>query len=303
MGRKGFVEAGGPQGSLARLGRPSSGRKTGLPRAEERRLVAAARRGDRAAMKRLLEALSGPVYRFGQGFCRNPDDAQDLMQDVLATLVTRLDGFRGDASLSTWAFVVARNACARRRRRESRFTPLEGDGGRPVVEPADPAAGPHRRLERAELRAALERAIDALPPAQRQVLVMRDVEGLPAAEVGRILGLGERAVKSRLHRARLAVRATLAPFVTGGDAPPPAPGCPDTARLLSRYLEGELDARVCDTLARHVSGCPSCGGACDSLRAMLGVCRDWHDAPLPDRVRDGVRQAIRAAIADVRVRS
>jgi RNA polymerase sigma-70 factor (ECF subfamily) len=267
-----------------------------MPREEERRLVAAARRGDPKALERLLESVSGTVYRFGKTFCRNPHDAEDVLQDVLTSLIGSLGEFRGESALSTWAFVVARRTCARRRRRESRFASMESGPGRPALELPDASASPARDAERAELREALEQAISALPDAQRDVLLLRDVEGQSAAEVGRALGLGERAVKSRLHRARLALREALSPWT--GTLPEPGAGCPDTARLLSRYLEGEVSPQVCARLERHVRSCDTCGGACDGLRAALGACREWGEGRIPRETQAKVRAAIRAVVRE-----
>jgi RNA polymerase sigma-70 factor, ECF subfamily len=272
-----------------------------LTRGEERRLLAAARSGDSRALGRLLELLSGPVYRFGRGFCGDPHDAEDVAQITLAALARSLREFRGDASLTTWAYTVARNACTRHRRRAAhapaRFESI-GPGGpdRPgALDVADPSEDPHRALERAELRGAIERAIAALPPSQREVLVLRDVEGLSAKEVGERLGLGERAVKSRLHRARVVLREALAPRF---GAPAPGPGCPDTARLVSRYLEGELDAAACAKLEAHVNGCPSCGAACDTLRGALRTCRDIRGARVPAAVRASIRRALKQLVVE-----
>ncbi|HVP13940.1 MAG TPA: sigma-70 family RNA polymerase sigma factor [Terriglobales bacterium] len=278
-----------------------------LTRAEERRLLGAARAGDRRALERLLRLLSGPVYRFGRGFCGDPDDAEDVTQITLSALVRSLRDFRGDSSLTTWAYTIARNACTRHRRRgahePARFEPIEpGSPERPgALEVADPAESPDRALERSELRAALERAIGSLAPSQREVLVLRDVEGLSAKEVGRALRLTERAVKSRLHRARVTLRERLAPFVGGGaPARPRAPGCPDTARLVSRYLEGELDADACAKLESHVRSCPDCGAACDTLRAALSTCRSWRGESVPESVRESVRRALREIVIESR---
>jgi len=235
---------------------------------------------------------AGPASRFSRGFCRDPHDAEDLVQDVLATLIRSLDSFRGEASLSTWTYIVAKRACGRLRKRAARQAPLAEDDATLATTP-DPGPGPHRRLERRQLGEALERAIATLPTAQREVLVMRDVEGLSAAEVGEALGLGERAVKSRLHRARLALRAQLAPYVGGGDAPPPAASCPDTAHMLSRYVEGELSPAVCARMEQHVHACPSCGEACATLREVLGACRAYGERPLTPDVRAAVKQAVR----------
>ncbi len=272
-------------------------------------LLGAAKAGDPRALRRLLETVSRPALRFASGFCRNPEDAEDVVQDVLASLARSLFGFRGDSALSTWAYTVARNVCLRKRRRKmgepSRLETLDGAGdraGAPALEVRDPARGADEELERGELRSFLQDAIGSLPPSQREVLVLRDVEGLPAKEVGKILDLNERAVKSRLHRARLAVRERLAPYYFGGSLPVSRSphSCPDTALLLSRYLEGEMDPGTCARLESHVSGCPSCGAACLTLRATLAACRDWGGKPLPPEVRGMVRRAISDALAEAR---
>lgn len=267
-----------------------------LTRADEQRLLKSARAGDERALREIVQMVSGPAYRFSIGFCRNPDDAEDLVQDVMATLLRTLDSFRGESSLSTWTYIVAKRACGRRKQRAARMMSIEElspvDADRP-----DHAPGPSRRVEQRQLGAALEQAIAELPDNQKQVLVLRDVEGLSAAEVGEILGLGERAVKSRLHRARLVLREKLAAFVPGGDAPAPAQSCPDTARMLSRYVEGELTPAVCATMEAHVSKCPSCGGTCESLRAVLGACRAHGDRSLSPELRTAVRNAVKTALA------
>jgi RNA polymerase sigma-70 factor (ECF subfamily) len=269
--------------------------KTDLVR--ERRLVAEARAGDPRAVRRLLEAVSPTVYRYGKSFCRDPHDAEDVLQDVMTAMLESLGDFRGDAALSTWAFVVARRTCARRRRRSQRFSSLDSEPGRAARELADPRSSPHRDAERSQLRRALERAIAALPAAQRDVLMLRDVEGKSAAEVARALRLGERAVKSRLHRARVALREALGAW-KGEDVSEAGDRCPDTARMLSRHLEGELSAQVCAGLERHVNECESCTDACQSLRSALGACREWGAQGVPREVQAVVRAAIRTAVEE-----
>ena len=259
---------------------------------EENRLLEAARAGDESATRELLRRAAEPAWRWSRGFCRDPDDAADLAQDVLVTLLRSLPSFRGDSSLSTWTYTVARRACARRRQRASRGRSLDAPAQANLRERPDPGAGPARRLERRELSERLESAIATLPEPQRAVLVLRDVEGLSAAEAAKVLGLGERAVKSRLHRARLAVRAHLAPYLAGHDAPPPGPNCPETARMLSRWLEGDLDAATCARMEQHVNRCPACGGTCASLRAVLGECRAYRERRVPSELQRAVRAAV-----------
>ena len=285
----------GPEPRKAAAKGPANN-SSALTRAEETRLLKAARSGDEKALRQIVQMVSGPAYRFSMGFCRNPDDAEDLVQDVMTTLLRSLDSFRGESSLSTWTYIVAKRACGRRRQRASRQSSIE-DMNPVDMDRPDPTPGPSRRMENRELAAALEAAIAALPDNQKQVLVLRDVEGLSAAEVGKILGLGERAVKSRLHRARLVLREQLAPYVLGASAPAPAESCPDTARMLSGYMEGELTSAVCERMQEHVARCPACGGTCESLRSVLGACRANGERPLPEELRKAVRNAVKMALA------
>ncbi len=228
------------------------------------------------------------------------------MQEVLTSLVRSLAKLRGDASLTTWAYTVARNACIRQRRRAGHATvPLDGaSGGEPdghgALEIADPRHDPERDLEQRDLEGALRRSLLALPATQREALILRDIEGLTAREVAKILRVQERAVKSRLHRARVAMRDALAPHVGAAGAPPRGSHCPDVAHLLSRYIEGELDASRCASLEAHVRSCGHCGAACRALRRSLGACRRHGARPLPPAAREGLRRSIRAVIAELR---
>jgi RNA polymerase sigma-70 factor (ECF subfamily) len=279
---------------------PAKGPAAPAPRTEadeERRLVRQAQAGDAAALRRLLERMAVPMYRFGRHFCRNSDDAEDVMQESLAALVRTLPRWRGDAAPSTWAYVVARNTCGRMRRRKAGAPPrleslARGAGRAEALRVAAPGADPAREFERGELGEALERALAALPVSQREVVILRDIEGLSAPEVGKVLGLGEDAVKSRLHRGRTALRRTLA-SLRGDVVPARRRGCPDTALLLSRHLEGEVDAATCRRLAKHVEECADCAAACDGLRSALGACARMG-SDLPAAARKALRRATRA---------
>lgn len=266
----------------------------------EQRLAAQAQAGDPAAMRRLLEELSIPIYKFGRRFCRNEEDAQDVMQESLAALVRTLPRWRGESALSTWAYSVARNTCGRMRRRRAgapeRLESLEDEAtNAAALRIASPGPDPAREFERASLRAALDAALAELPAAQREVVVLRDVEGLSTREVAQTLGLAEEAVKSRLHRGRLALRRTLA-SERGETMPARRTGCPDTARMLSLHLEGELDAATCRRLSAHVEQCPDCKHACTTLRRTLTACARLGEAAVPAATRATIRRAIKAVI-------
>jgi RNA polymerase sigma-70 factor (ECF subfamily) len=126
------------------------------------------------------------------------------------------------------------------------------------------------------------------------VLILRDVEGLTAPEVATVTGLGVQAVKSRLHRARLAVRAHLAGAL-GDVLPAPTPGCPEVLSAYSQMLEGDIDAAVCARLEQHLTGCAACERTCTSLKRSLAICRDAGSEPVPAPVQAAVRAALLAA--------
>jgi RNA polymerase sigma-70 factor, ECF subfamily len=295
----------------ADLRRPRRAAAFDLDPAEERRLVRAAAAGDRAALDRLLRSLSGVLLRYGRAFCGDPDDAEDVRQAVYLALLRTLRTWRGEGSLTSWAYVVARNACARRHRRPAgarEIRSLEAGGvGDRAVELADPRQDPERAADRARARAAIEAALRALPKSQREVVLLRDVEGLSARETGRMLRLSERAVKSRLHRGRLALRATLASWAPDGaggrHVERAAAGCPDTALWLSRFVEGELGDDACEILSAHMAKCGACAGVCDTLRAALRSCRELGGHELPPPVRRELRDRLEVALAEARAKA
>jgi RNA polymerase sigma-70 factor, ECF subfamily len=157
------------------------------------------------------------VYRYAHRLCGEADSAHDLVQETFLNAYRGLKRFRGDAKISTWLYTIASRACLRMRRKRKgaperelsleEFVPSSEGEFRLQV----PIEGltPEQALENKELREALDQAINKLPKKYRIALVLRDMEGLSAAEAGAIMGLSGRAVKSRLHRARLFVRREL----------------------------------------------------------------------------------------------
>ncbi|MBK6685304.1 MAG: sigma-70 family RNA polymerase sigma factor [Deltaproteobacteria bacterium] len=257
----------------------------------EAALLEAARTGDRAALEVLLERYQARIYRFGLRLCGDRSDAEDVVQETMLAMAKELSSFRGDASLSTWIYSIARSYCARRRRKK----PLESDLGAldaDAPEVQDPSPNAERIAEDRELEVALEEAIARLPGADREVLVLRDVEGLTAPEVAKVVGLSVDAVKSRLHRARLKVRARLAPLLEIPN-PGPLPSCPDVLSLFSRHVEGEISAQVCAEMEHHLAGCPRCEGACSSLKRTLSLCAASPVPQVPPEVQARIRSAVR----------
>lgn len=262
-------------------------------------LLAAAGRGDAAALEALLAQNQARIYRFGMKMCRDPDDAADVVQETMLAMARGIRDFRGGASLSTWLYSIARSFCIKKRRR-SKFAPTDSLPLSEVGEPASPLPDPEATAAQRELSHALDEAIAALEPKYREVLLLRDVEGLTAPEVGEVLKISTGAVKTRLHRARLSVRAAFSPLLEASEpAVVAAPGtCPDVLRLFSRHVEDEISASQCADMERHLEACPRCRGACDTLKRSLALCRAVPAAAVPDDVQAAVRAAVRKLVAE-----
>jgi RNA polymerase sigma-70 factor (ECF subfamily) len=265
-------------------------------------LLDAARSGDRDALDALVTRYEPHVYRFGMTMCHDAEDARDVLQDTFLAMVRSLKTFRADSSLSTWLYTIAHHACVKRRRRRAsaprQVVSLEALEGTDRNRLASPGPNPEAAAVSNERRSALEAAIRSLEPAQRVVLLLRDFEGLSAPAAAKILGLSVTAVKSRLHRARAAVRAALT--TPAGKRPPVPPGagqCPDVLAALSRYLEGDLTASDCAAMEAHLGECASCRTTCESLRQVLAGCRASPVPEVPPATRDRLREAIRACLA------
>jgi len=274
-----------------------AGNRAETPSDEE--LLTGARQGDAAALEALLVRYQPHLYRFGLRMCGNVQDAGDVAQESLLSMARSVRTFRGESSVSSWLYTIARRFCLKKRRR-SKFAPgreesLDTPGPTAAQQLADPGPSPEQEASNRELATALTRAIDALDPAQREVLVLRDVEGLPAAEVARILGISVDAVKSRLHRARIAVREELAPSLgRAAIAAPRGALCPDVVTLFSQHLEGDIDPAVCATMEAHLARCDYCRAVCESLRRTLAICRQLPTPDVPASLATSIRAAIRA---------
>jgi RNA polymerase sigma-70 factor (ECF subfamily) len=261
-------------------------------------LLAAARSGDAQALETLLERHQAQVYRFGMKMCRDPEDAKDVLQDTLLAVARGVRDFRGASSLSTWLYTIARSFCIKKRRR-GKYAPdversLETEVAGETRRLAAPGEGADEALAGQQVKRALEKAIAALDPMYREVLLLRDVEGLTAPEVAEVLGTTAQAVKSRLHRARLAVRERVAPLLGVQPGPAAPGGCPDVLTIFSQHLEDEISAERCAEMERHLEGCARCRGTCDSLKQTLALCRTvGPSTPVPPAVQASVKTALR----------
>jgi RNA polymerase sigma-70 factor (ECF subfamily) len=198
---------------------------------EEAPLVAALRARDEAAFRELIRMYGAGMLRVAQMYVSSRAVAEEVVQEAWLGVLNGIDRFEGRSSLKTWLFRIVANTAKTRGMREARSLPFSAfaeDEGESTVSPdrflgpdarfpghwaAPPSRLPERSLLAAETMDVVQRAIDRLPPAQRAVVTMRDVEGFDADEVCNALDLTETNQRVLLHRARAKVRAALEEYL------------------------------------------------------------------------------------------
>ena len=197
-------------------------------------LLAALRAGDVGAFEAIVRDWSPGLLRAARGYVGSEASAQEAVQETWLAVLAGLDGFEGRSRLRTWVHGILANVARRRGVQDQRSVPVsalaDGTDG-PLVDPArfrgpgeewagswrDEATpepwGPEGQALAAELRAMLLAALAALPERQRQVVVLRDLEGLPTPEVAEVLGLSEGNVRVLLHRGRMRLRQQLEDYL------------------------------------------------------------------------------------------
>ena len=193
---------------------------------DETALVAALQRGDEDAYVQLIRDLGGRMLAVARRFMRADDEAEDVVQEAFIQAYKNIDRFQGGSRLSTWMHRIVVNAALMRLRKQSRKKEVsiedllpryKDDGhrleiGEPWTERGEDVA------MREELRQIVRQAIDRLPDNYRNVLMLRDIEQLDTAQAAKMLDISVNATKTRLHRARLALREMLDPHMQGGPA-------------------------------------------------------------------------------------
>ncbi len=187
----------------------------------ELRLVERLQAGDATALEGLMERYSSRLYRLAFGITRNARDAEEVLQDVFLTVFRKIGSFEQRAKLGTWLYRVTTNTALNKRRGLAATVEVALDDLLPTYLDDGHRAGdrsflltdwsetPEEELLAGEGRAALDRALAMLPDGYRAVLVLRDVDGLSTEESADALGESVSSVKSRLHRARMALREVI----------------------------------------------------------------------------------------------
>ena len=182
--------------------------------------------GQPEAFDRFVEYFRPKIFHYSWLMCGDREDAEEVAQETLLKVFESIDQVRDPAKIKFWVFRVAKNVCLMKRRRSvfaparelslDEFLPVRNhDGDQVRLEIADWSALPEEQAQQAEMRKMLESAIRQLPEMYRSVILLRDMEELSTQEAARILDVGEDVVKTRLHRARLAVRKVLDEYLRG----------------------------------------------------------------------------------------
>lgn len=174
--------------------------------------------GDPAEFARLVDEYSSAIYRLGLRMLGNPQDAEDVLQNTFLNALTHIQNFEGRSSLATWLYRIAANEALmllRKKKPEVNLDELEGEDEAEDLHPTrfvDWSALPEEELLSGEGKKALDAAVAQLPESLRLVFLLRDVEGLSIKETAEALNLTETNVKTRLLRARMALREQLSAY-------------------------------------------------------------------------------------------
>ncbi len=239
-------------------------------------------------MEQLLAEQGGKLYRIGLRICGNHEDAEDLVQETFLTAYKSWDQFRGESSPSTWLYTIASRICQRQKRlragepRHKASLSLPDVGNEDfVLELPQTGPDPFDDQIRRESRETVEHAISTLPLDFRMPLVLKEIAGLPLAEIASILETKEATIKTRIHRGRLLLRQALTEELprkqveTGGEVV-----CVDLIQAKQEALDKGLDFPVDPELLGE-----RCRSLFDTLDFSQRMCRDIGSSKLPESVR------------------
>ena len=191
------------------------------PVVSDEELVARARAKDFGAFEQLLDRYEDKIFRLAYRFVRNETEAKEVLQDTFLSIWRKLDTFKGDAQFGSWLYRVAANTALMRLRAQRRHPEISTeelpvgylDNYGQLPPPGENwAKRPDDELQSDELRRHIQSAVDGLPEIYRTVFLLRDVEGLSTEETAEVLQTSVPTVKTRLHRARLALRDQITAY-------------------------------------------------------------------------------------------
>jgi RNA polymerase sigma-70 factor (ECF subfamily) len=251
------------------------------------------------AVKRLVAEHGGQLFGLAKRFCGSADEAEDLVQEVYLQAFKHWDSFRHDASEKTWLYTIAAHACQRMHRKragepekiESLDKLLPFDDPLIAVIPSELGDQLQKQVE-ADARERIENAIATLPDDFRIPLILKEIVGFSVRETASILGLEEGTVRSRLHRARLKLRAAVDKAIPRTSEPASPPAYPEQTCLDLLNAKQEALDRGVPFDANII--CQRCQSVFASLDLTQNICHDLARGDLPEGLRDSLLARIRS---------
>jgi RNA polymerase sigma-70 factor (ECF subfamily) len=260
------------------------------------RVLQLVRKNDSSSVEKALELLQNTVFAFSMKVCGHSQDAEDTAQEVLLKSLPYLPKFDDARALGVWLYKTARNRCLMSRRGAKASPKINlslatlmpnGRELQELLKSADPS--PESKAIQGQASERLHKAIGALPPQFRFVLVLHDMEGLNSEEVAEVTGLRQGTVRVRLHRARLFLRRELARHSNGNRSAyskkqselPKQKSCRALFAALSDYMDGIVEDAFCEEMEKHLNDCKPCTSFLRSLEAAVRRCESYRPSAAP----------------------
>lgn len=262
----------------------------------EARLITECKAGNREHFEALVSPYLQSIKLISYSILKNSHDTEDVMQETILKAYLHISQLRAGESFKAWLLRIAGNEARMRLRKERRhlYFSVEQEIHEKPFQPRQFVQWrniPSEELQRDEVRTALTAALACLEDGYREVFVLRDVQHLSAAETGKILGISEGAVNTRLHRARLQMREYLTPFfgspramsmsmplkmmlLMGKTWMRKTVSCRHVTSQISNYIDGQLTPDLRAKIEEHLRLCDHCSVVVDTVRKLLYVAGD-----------------------------
>jgi RNA polymerase sigma-70 factor, ECF subfamily len=277
-------------------------RSHGFP-AQEAQIILACQQGNREQFETLIAPYLRSIKLIAYSILKNTHDMEEAMQETILKAFIHIGQLREGESFKSWLLQIAANEARMRLRKDRKhlYESLDEETDEKPFQPKQFVNWrdiPSEELERKELRQVLTAALECLEDGYREVFLLRDVQHLSAAEAGKIMGLSEGAVNTRLHRARMQMREQLTPLfkAPGGKARMlslkmmtlmgrimmrKTISCRHVTREMSNYINGEVTPELRRQIEEHLQYCDRCSVLLDTTRKLVYVAGDDHVFSVP----------------------